>query len=235
MKADTWMAFYVGDYLADTLTLTTRQHGAYLLLILACWKGGGFVSSDDETLAAITKLSVKDWQHDKPKLAPYFEVSLDRWTHNRVQRELQEAVRLTQERSKAGGKGAANRWRGHSNRTAEPLANTQQTDAPSQSPSPSSEEPSGSSGGSPPPDPVKLLFDAGVKLLTENGCTERNARMIIGKWRGEHGDEATHAAVKAAREEGITEPIAWITQRFAGKTRETWDQRRIREAREAIQ
>ncbi len=88
--------------------------------------------------------------------------------------------------------------------------------------------------GADAPDPVKVLFDEGVKLLTENGCQAKNARSIIGKWRSEQGDEATQAAIKAARAAGITEPIAWITQRFAGKPRESWDQRRIREAREAI-
>lgn len=88
--------------------------------------------------------------------------------------------------------------------------------------------------GADAPDPVKALFDDGVKLLTENGCQPKNARSIIGKWRSEQGDEATHASIKAARAEGVTEPIAWITQRFAGKPRESWDQRRIREAMETI-
>ncbi len=88
--------------------------------------------------------------------------------------------------------------------------------------------------GAEAPDPIKVLFDDGVKLLTENGCKESNARSLVAKWRKDHGDEATQASIKAARQEGVTEPIAWIMQRFAGKPRETWDQRRIREAMEVI-
>ena len=61
MKSANWMAFYVGDYAKNTLKLTTRQHGAYLLLILACWQEGGSVDGDDDTLASITKLSMPDW------------------------------------------------------------------------------------------------------------------------------------------------------------------------------
>ena len=51
MKSANWMAFYVGDYAKNTLKLTTRQHGAYLLLILACWQEDGSVDGDDDTLA----------------------------------------------------------------------------------------------------------------------------------------------------------------------------------------
>lgn len=88
----------------------------------------------------------------------------------------------------------------------------------------------------PQADPVKALFDDGVKLLTECGTTESNARSIIAKWRKEQGNEAVSAALKAARAEAVTEPISWITMRFAGnaKPRETWDQRRIRLGMEAI-
>jgi uncharacterized protein YdaU (DUF1376 family) len=66
----TWMAFYVGDYVKNTLKLTTRQHGAYLLLIMACWQDGGSVDSDDETLATITKLAMKDWLRAGPSSRP---------------------------------------------------------------------------------------------------------------------------------------------------------------------
>ncbi len=91
-------------------------------------------------------------------------------------------------------------------------------------------------GGKPPDDPVKLLFNAGVELLTANGCKETNARSLIGKWRKDVGDEAVMGAITEARRLSVTEPIAWFTQRFAGKAapRETWDQRRIREGREML-
>jgi hypothetical protein len=89
--------------------------------------------------------------------------------------------------------------------------------------------------GAAAPDPVKAVFDEGVRLLTASGCSERNARTLIGKWRREKGDVATLAAVRLAKAESITEPIAWIAARLADKPRESWNDRRIREAREALQ
>src|SRR5260370_39531180 len=118
MKSANWMAFYVGDYAKNTLNLTTRQHGAYLLLILACWQEDGSVDGDDDTLASITKLPMPEWLHDKPKLASYFEITPEKWTHRRVLEELAETARLRRERSVAGQRGAARRGGAQAGATA---------------------------------------------------------------------------------------------------------------------
>lgn len=91
-------------------------------------------------------------------------------------------------------------------------------------------------GHSPEFDPVKALFDDGVRLLRDTGTNERQARSLIGKWRKSHGDEATREAIQAAYDGGITQPVEWIEARMqaASKPKETWNDRRIREAREAI-
>jgi uncharacterized protein YdaU (DUF1376 family) len=122
MKSANWMAFYIGDYVKNTLKLTTQQHGAYLLLILACWQGEGSVEGDDETLACITKLSMADWLGARPKLASYFEITPEKWTHRRVLEELADTARVRRERSAAGQRGAARRWEGHDGAMADALS-----------------------------------------------------------------------------------------------------------------
>ncbi|MCG7348212.1 DUF1376 domain-containing protein [Sphingomonas sp. ACRSK] len=70
-------------------------------------------------------------------------------------------------------------------------------------------------GASAPPDnPVKSLIDTGIALLVATGTPPTRARSLIGKWRKDQGDAPTLAAIVAAREAGITQPVEWITARF---------------------
>lgn len=131
-KADVWMPLYVGDYLADTMHLSTRQHGAYLLLILACWRNDGWVSGDERMLAAITKLDSDEWADDRPLLVEFFKTARGRWSHRRVTVELKKARRQISQKKAAGRASAKSRWdKDKNNSRTIPL---QRLDTPSPSP-----------------------------------------------------------------------------------------------------
>ena len=64
-KVNMYMPFWVGDYLADTMHLTTAQHGAYVLLILAYWRNGKALPNNEKMLRAIAKFSQQQWEKNK--------------------------------------------------------------------------------------------------------------------------------------------------------------------------
>jgi len=89
----------------------------------------------------------------------------------------------------------------------------------SSSPSPSSEEEvseaTASGGAAPPPaqppDPDKVMFDAGRRLLADAGKSPAVAGQLLGKWRKEHGTEAVITALGRAQREGAIDPVSFIT------------------------
>lgn len=130
-----WFPFYVGDYLRDTSRLSTEAHGAYLLLILDYWPNGA-PPDDNETLASITKLSMKGWLAMRPRLEPFFTITNGRWTHKRIEHELIQAEakhRKRVEAGKLGGKAKANTKQSSSIASSKNLANTCQSQSQPQS------------------------------------------------------------------------------------------------------
>lgn len=107
-----WMPLYVADYLADTLRLTTLEHGAYLLLIMDYWRNG-CLPDDDRKLARIAGLTADEWTDIRENLADLF---LPGWKHKRVDAELQKAGR----RSDTAKAKAEKRWQSSSNAAAQP-------------------------------------------------------------------------------------------------------------------
>lgn len=139
-KADTWMPFYVGDYLADTMLLTTLQHGAYLLLMLACWKAGGSLPDDDEALASAARMSGAEWRKHRAALRRFFDLQDGHLFHKRISAELERAQNLSDKRTAAGKLGGRppKPKQDETNRFPFAEAKAKQNETPSQSPNTSS-------------------------------------------------------------------------------------------------
>lgn len=101
-----WMPLYVGDYLADTTHLTTLEHGAYLLLMMAYWRRGEALPDDDRFLAKITGLHHHQWGKVKKSLRVMFDTTGEVWLHKRLEKEILKSS----ERSAAGVRANSVRW-----------------------------------------------------------------------------------------------------------------------------
>lgn len=106
--ADTaiWMPIYWGDYFGKTTSLSTEEHGAYLLLIGTYWQRGRALPDDDKFLSLTTKLSQKRWRVVRPKISEYFSISDGLWKHERVENEIlrsSERLKSARANGRAGG------------------------------------------------------------------------------------------------------------------------------------
>src|SRR5271155_6060648 len=100
------MPVFIGDYLADTMHLSTEQHGAYLLLLFHLWRRG-ILPDDDRTLGKISGLNAKAWNSHRAVLAEFFELRDGLWRHGRVERERVRIERKQQTNSQKAKSAAA--------------------------------------------------------------------------------------------------------------------------------
>jgi uncharacterized protein YdaU (DUF1376 family) len=126
-KADAWMPLWIGAYLADTLHLTTLQHGAYLLLLMAYWRERSALPDDDEQLRSIAKLERSEWKRLRPVLAKFFRVGDGHWWHKRVEKEMAAAEDRSSKAAEKALKAARARWGG----SPEHAASNAHSNAPS--------------------------------------------------------------------------------------------------------
>lgn len=114
MSGPPYMPFYVGDYLADTVHLSTLEHGAYMLLLMAMWRAGGALPNDDRYLSRATHLSNAQWQRIRPTILAFFDVQPDEISHGRLSTEwtkYNEAVRQRRMAGSNGGKANALKYK----------------------------------------------------------------------------------------------------------------------------
>lgn len=129
-KLETWMPWYIADYLADTTHLSTVEHGAYDLLLMTGWKRGGELPDDDKQLAAITKLPLRQWLAIRETIAAFYTVADSVWRQKRQGIELAKAKQVSNVRQEAGKRGG----KAKANATANERQNPTQSQSHSQEP-----------------------------------------------------------------------------------------------------
>lgn len=108
MAALPYIQLYVADYLADTMHLTTEEHGAYLLLIMNYWQTGKPIPK--KRLASVVRLSNERWNCVKDALNEFFtEGQQGEWIHDRLEQDLDKVKSKSNKASKAGKASAAKR------------------------------------------------------------------------------------------------------------------------------
>jgi uncharacterized protein YdaU (DUF1376 family) len=104
------MLLWTDSYLGDTSHLTTVEHGAYLLLLMAMWRAGGALPNDETRLARTARLNLDKWRKIAPTIMDFMTVTGTSVTQKRLKLEfeIQLSRREKLERAgKAGGRAKA--------------------------------------------------------------------------------------------------------------------------------
>jgi uncharacterized protein YdaU (DUF1376 family) len=110
-KVDVYMAFFVGDYLADTMALSTTEHGAYLLLLFALWRNKGHIDATPARLASTTKVDPESWPGVWMALKQFFDVKDGKLSQRRLLAEIENATARKVAARKNGRRGGLTRAR----------------------------------------------------------------------------------------------------------------------------
>jgi uncharacterized protein YdaU (DUF1376 family) len=101
------MPLWTDAYLSDTKHLTTTEHGAYLLLLMAMWRTKTkSLPHDDKRLAKIAGCTPSQWARMRPTIMEFFDVEDGQITQGRL---TDEAIAVRQRSAKQSDK-AKSRW-----------------------------------------------------------------------------------------------------------------------------
>lgn len=140
---------FADAYLADTMHLTTEEHGAYLLLLMAAWRFEDCsLPGDDKKLSRIAGLSPRKWDGIKDTILEFWTVDGDRIFQPRLRKERGYVL----QKSESNRKNAEKRWSGQGTENKQSGSYDRISDGNAPPPPPIEEEPNGShTPHSPPP------------------------------------------------------------------------------------
>lgn len=87
-KKPSHIPLFPDAYLRDTTHLTTEEHGAYFLLLMAAWGSADCsLPNDEKRLAALAKLPVAKWRKIAPTVLEFWTIDKGRISQKRLMRE----------------------------------------------------------------------------------------------------------------------------------------------------
>lgn len=99
------MMLWTDAYMADTSHLTTTEHGAYLLILMAMWRAGGTLPADDVRLSRIARLSLDKWRKIAPTILEFMTIENGAISQKRLKLELEIARSKADKAREAGRSG----------------------------------------------------------------------------------------------------------------------------------
>lgn len=100
-KKPSHIPLFPDAYHRDTTHLTTEEHGAYLLLLMAAWGSEDCtLPNDEKRLAALAKMPVPRWRKIAPTVLEFWTIDKGRISQGRLLREW-EYVRAKSEKARA--------------------------------------------------------------------------------------------------------------------------------------
>lgn len=124
-----WFRFYVGDYIADTMHLTTTEHGAYLLILCHQWRQGHIPEGD---LPRVARMDADAWSIAQARLKHLLSIDdAGLYFSARLDREKDEFLGKSRKAHEKAKKAAEARWKRVRERKAKENQVGTKMDAPS--------------------------------------------------------------------------------------------------------
>lgn len=215
MSGPLWMPLHIADFARDTRHLSAMEKGAYLELLMTAWTSGGALPTDEKRLARIAGLNPKEWNRARETLLDFLALDGDVYRQKRIDLELEKASELIDKKRAAGKASARARAQQVFNGCSTGVATEGATDGQQNAnQSQSQGSVSKDTGGEPPKNVAKDVYDNGVALLCASGSSPAAARSLIGRWRKTSGDHDVLSAIIDASRQSVSDPKAWITARL---------------------
>lgn len=209
---------FTDSWVADTGHLTRAERGLYMDILILIWRSPECRVPNDLAWIA-RRLRVGDDEISTlQSVVAEFLSSTGNWL---TQKRLKREWNYTFEKRKKNIESAKSRWENKKDASERNATTSGVGNANAMPPHPhphpqySEGKPSGADA---PPDPEKVMFDGGIRLLTAVGKTSDQARSIIGKWKRDFSTPEVIAALGEAQRHGAIDPVGYVTKTL-GDTR----------------